>query len=521
MAHPDLAIPIESDSELMINKLCDGFSYFKGSTASNPEGLYHGHWKTLIKDNEAFEPYTLMIMFAFKFGEPPDAWTHAHQVMPSKDEPRQPIKINHIHHIQLLCAALNMGFWIIWGHKMMKQAATHGLISPYQFGARNGHMAISCVLLKCTSYDIIHLMWLVTCIFDNDATACYDHMIPSQCMIVTAHAGVGKDAIKSKLNILSHMKYYVKTAFGISTQYFTHGVFHKILGLLQGSADAGTIWSLIWSVLFAVLDKWFWIAQFPSPCEHIYTECIGKGFIDDTTLREISKTETIQMVVGRAEVKAQAWEHGIFASGGSLNLWKNFWHIISWKWWKNGQHVMQMKSDDPNLEIHMTCGKNHNYPRLVKHIKVNKGKCTLGLWLAPLGTNKTEHNYCIAEATMTWSHLLRVPLDHEKTRIGSMSMILSKFLWPLGAMCFSQKQCLNIQWKFMGTVLFKMGINRTTATVVCSGPAMYAGMAVPKLWPIQGSSKNKSLIGHLHKTDMVGNNLQTELDCLQLQAGTS
>ena len=97
MAHPDLAIPIESDSELMINKLCDGFSYIKGSTASNPEGLHHGHQKTLIKVNEAFEPYTLMIMFAFKFGEPPNAWTHAHQVMLSKDEPGQPIKINHIH----------------------------------------------------------------------------------------------------------------------------------------------------------------------------------------------------------------------------------------------------------------------------------------------------------------------------------------------------------------------------------------------------------------------------------------
>ena len=72
-------------------------------------------------------------------------------------------------------------------------------------------------------------------------------------MIVTAHAGVGEDAIKSKLNILSHMKYYVKTAFGISTQYFMHSIFHKILGLLQGNTDAGTIWS----VLFAVLDKRF------------------------------------------------------------------------------------------------------------------------------------------------------------------------------------------------------------------------------------------------------------------------
>ena len=78
--------------------------------------------------------------------------------MLGKDDPGTHIKLNHIHHIQLVCATLNMGFCIIWGHKMLKQAAAHDLISPYQYGARNDHMAISCVLLKHMSYDIIHLM---------------------------------------------------------------------------------------------------------------------------------------------------------------------------------------------------------------------------------------------------------------------------------------------------------------------------------------------------------------------------
>jgi hypothetical protein len=73
----------------------------------------------------------------------------------------------------------------------------------------------------------------------------------------------------------------------------------------------------------------------------------------------------------------------------------------------------------------------------------------------------------------------------------------------------------------MLTVLSKMGINQSTPTEVRLGPSLYAGMAVSKLWPIQGFSKNKLLIGHLQKSDIVGNNLQVELDCLQLQAGVS
>jgi hypothetical protein len=35
-------------------------------------------------------------------------------------------------------------------------------------------------------------MHLVAIIFDNDATAAYDRMIPSQCMIVSARAGVNE-----------------------------------------------------------------------------------------------------------------------------------------------------------------------------------------------------------------------------------------------------------------------------------------------------------------------------------------
>jgi hypothetical protein len=131
MAHPDPTNPIETGSDLTIKMLKEGFSFIKESTASSPEGLHHGVWKTLIKDDDAFEPYALMIMFAFKFGEPPDAWTNAMQVMLGKDDPGTPIKINHIRWIQLVCAAMNMGFQIIWGHEMMMRASGHGIISPY------------------------------------------------------------------------------------------------------------------------------------------------------------------------------------------------------------------------------------------------------------------------------------------------------------------------------------------------------------------------------------------------------
>jgi hypothetical protein len=79
-----------------------------------------------------------------------------------------------------------MGFRIIWGHKMMQQAIKAGQVSNYQFGGRSGYMYISTILLKWLSYDICCQMRLTATIFDNDHTAAFDHMIPSQCTILSA-----------------------------------------------------------------------------------------------------------------------------------------------------------------------------------------------------------------------------------------------------------------------------------------------------------------------------------------------
>jgi hypothetical protein len=79
-----------------------------------------------------------------------------------------------------------MGFRIIWGHEMMQRAIKAGHVSDYQFGDRSSYMYISAILLKQLSYDICRQMRLTATILDNDHTAAFDRMIPSQCMILSA-----------------------------------------------------------------------------------------------------------------------------------------------------------------------------------------------------------------------------------------------------------------------------------------------------------------------------------------------
>ena len=96
-----------------------------------------------------------------------------------------------------------------------------------------------------------------------------------------------------------------------------------------------------------------------------------------------------------------------------------------------------------------------------------------------------------------------------------------KLQYPIGTMCFTCKQCTKIQLRYLPTFLSKMGINCTMATAVRHGPQSLGGMDIFHLEMEQAVQHAKLMLSHLCKQDDIGQMLQTSIDHLQLQAGTS
>jgi hypothetical protein len=115
-------------------------------------------------------------------------------------------------------------------------------------------MYISAILLKRLSYDICRQMQLTAAIFDNDHTAAFDHMIPSQCMILSVQEGVNIEAIETHLRVLCKTEYRVKSAHGVSPNFFKSMTNLLILGLLQGSAAVSIMWTMLSTLAFTVLS---------------------------------------------------------------------------------------------------------------------------------------------------------------------------------------------------------------------------------------------------------------------------
>jgi hypothetical protein len=185
-------------------------------------------------------------------------------------------------------------------------------------------------------------------------------------------------------------------------------------------------------------------AIFHSPYpHHVSCQRHGKAFVDDTSLWALQQGILFAFLIQMMRVTAQKWERLLYATGGALNLLKCFWYGIQWTFTDAGvPHMQKSKEEDP--EIHLTFACNLQQLHKIKQIKVTKGMRTLGVRLAPDGNEQEECKYRMNEATTMRDRLKLAPLNREQVGIGFRLIWKMKLQYPIGATCFTHKQCKNI-----------------------------------------------------------------------------
>jgi hypothetical protein len=198
---------------------------------------------------------------------------------------------------------------------------------------------------------------------------------------------------------------------------------------------------------------------------------------------------------------------------------KCFCYGIEWSFTPTGEAKMIPDTDGPTITL--TAGATPDTPETLRRVSTSDGQRTLGVRLSPDGTDKSELTYRVAQAQKMGQRLRAAPLGRDHIRTGVQSIWRMMIQYPLGATCFNEKQCHQIQMKYLPYALSKMGFNRTTSTAVRHGPAYYGGMEVFNLEMEQGVQHTNMLLSHIRKQDEVGHMLQISIEHLQLQAGVS
>ena len=85
--------------------------------------------------------------------------------------------IHRFRTLHIIESDLNFVMRLLWGRDLMTWAESHDSINDNQFGGRKGIQAQSAALNKTVTMDIIRYYGEPATIIDNDAQACYDHII--------------------------------------------------------------------------------------------------------------------------------------------------------------------------------------------------------------------------------------------------------------------------------------------------------------------------------------------------------
>jgi hypothetical protein len=117
----------------------------------------------------------------------------------------------------------------------MANAEKRQLLHPHQYGSRKGKMCISTVLIKRISYDHIRQTRTDAIMFDNDASACYDRIIPSfLAAMMSCRAGMTWNGSYVLIRLQLNMEYHVRTAYGVASVAFSN-MNQLLLGVMQGA----------------------------------------------------------------------------------------------------------------------------------------------------------------------------------------------------------------------------------------------------------------------------------------------
>jgi hypothetical protein len=318
MRYPDPMHPTPLiDSTIDDESFNSAVAHTRERTSSSPSGRHYGHYRTLLRSPVVLGLIAALADFCFRWGVTMKRWNKVIQPQLPKDTGTP--RINRIRRITLIEADLNLSLSLLFGRRMMDNAESYNLLHPHQYGSRQGRMSISAVLLKRLSYDITRQTRMDAIMFDNDATACYDRIIPSQAAMLGRRAGVPRNAAITFLQVLLLMEYFVRTAYGVASNGYSNAT-NWLLGVMQGAGHSGAFWALESSVMLTQMESADG-ATFHSP--YLNSPCCqrnGEAFVDDASLWTLRLGLLFHQLVQLMRHTAQRWERLLFVTGGALNL---------------------------------------------------------------------------------------------------------------------------------------------------------------------------------------------------------
>ena len=205
------------------------------------------------------------------------------------------------------------------------------------FSEKN-RMADDGTLAKVLFYDIVRQLRIPASLSSVDAANCYNRIAYAIALIVFQSFGVPKGVVTSMLSAIEEMKFFLRTAYGDSKGFAGSTIQIKTQGLCQGNGAAPAGWAVISITILNAHKRKGHGGHFVCPISALRGHLAAILFVDNTDLIHLDM-EHDECVVEAHDAMQESivnWGQLLIASGGSLKPAKCFYHLILFKWKKDG-----------------------------------------------------------------------------------------------------------------------------------------------------------------------------------------
>jgi len=503
------------------------YSKTKERTSSSPSGLHMGLWKAAATSESLSSILSSILQIALSNSYVLNRWKKVIGVLLEKKS-GFPV-INKFRTIHLVESDLNFAMRSIWGRELMKWSESHQGFSDNQYGGRKGLQAQTAAWNKTLTCDIIRYYGEPASLIDNDAQACYDHIIPVVAAYALMRLGMPLHLVRLQIKWLEQTQYALNlngktlSPYSTNTDIYLHGTG-------QGTGWSPPTWGSISDIISKILN-----ANSPgiklvhpdrSSIERVLdasVDDVNGGLTFDSFEDFLKRHPTLVPkgadVYTQTREMVQFYSRVLFSTGGKLALHKCAVYILLTKWGKGRRKFERTHEIFPPLKIHQ--GMHSQQFENIKIEDPTIARRMLGVYASPDGNSRMQTTILRKKSEQWKTRVSSHYLNSYDTLMSYKQGLMKQLEYPVGASMVTDKNCAHIQSPALNACLQKNGIVSTIDRTIIFSPYRYGGLGLTSLYTENGIQKVELFLGHLRRHDKTSKIIKVALGCIQQEVGTS
>ena len=199
-------------------------------------------------------------------------------------------------------------------------------------GGRRSQSATHIALRKKSIADISNTRKLPTVTICADAANCYDRVSHPYASFCPQYFGIEICYILVLLKEIQSMKIHLRTAFDVSSSFYTSNV-QPFQGAIQGNGASPALWLITSVFLSRCLYQQKVVTSITSPISKMSQFLAALMYVDDADLYVVNDGSicALEVVIGSQKL-LNTWHESLRFTGCDLKLLKWYWMLQDYQW---------------------------------------------------------------------------------------------------------------------------------------------------------------------------------------------